>query len=230
MRAVWLGLILAVVVPPVRGQAGGAQGQVFQVDFSHPELSPSHWTMTLQLDGSGHFRSERGRVSAADSQQIDAPAVDRDIQVSAEYAAHVFHTAQRKKLSSSECESHMKVAFQGLKKLTLSGLDGEWVCTFNYSKDKEIEELGESLVAVAGAILEGAKLEMLLRHDRLALDSELEYLVEASKDGRVQQLGAIREILERLAEDPEVMERVRKRARFLLAKAGINDQGLGTGE
>ena len=230
MRAVWLVLLLAVIAPPVRGQTGGAQGQVFQVDFSHPELSPSHWTMTLQPDGSGHFRSERRSASTADSQRIDAPAIDRDIQVSAEYAAHVFQTAQRKKLSSSECESHMKVAFQGMKTLKLSGPDGEWLCTFNYSKDKEIEDLGESLVAVAGTILEGAKLETQLRHDWLALDSEMEYLMEAAKDGRVQQLCAIREILERLAQDPGVMERVRKRARILLEKAGINERGLGTGE
>ena len=73
-------------------------------------------------------------------------------------------------------------------------------------------------MAVATAILEGARLEVLLQHDRLGLDRETEYLVEAAGDGRVQQIGTIRGILERLAEDPEVMERVRKRARVLLAQ------------
>jgi hypothetical protein len=47
----------------------------------------------------------------------------------------------------------------------------------------------------------------------------LDYLVEASGDGRVQQIGTIRGILERLAGDTEVMERVRKRARMLLIQA-----------
>jgi hypothetical protein len=73
-------------------------------------------------------------------------------------------------------------------------------------------------VGVAGTILEGARLEMLLVHDRLGLDREMEYLLEASQDGRIQQVCAIRDILERLAEDEGVMERVRKRARMLLAK------------
>ncbi len=91
-------------------------------------------------------------------------------------------------------------------------------CAFNYAKDKEIQWLGESLVAVAGGIVEGARLETLLQHDRLGLDKETEYVVEAAGDGRMQQLGTIREILERLADDPEVMDRVRKRARTLLAK------------
>jgi hypothetical protein len=35
----------------------------------------------------------------------------------------------------------------------------------------------------------------------------------------VQQISSIRDILERLAEDQGVMERVRKRARDMLAKA-----------
>jgi hypothetical protein len=72
---------------------------------------------------------------------------------------------------------------------------------------------------VATTILEGARLEMLLQHDRLGLDSEMEYMTEALADRRVQQICAIRGILERLAEDQDVMERVRKRARLLLANA-----------
>jgi hypothetical protein len=46
----------------------------------------------------------------------------------------------------------------------------------------------------------------------------MDFLVEATGDGRVQQICTIRTILERLAGDPEVMERVRKRARVLLAR------------
>jgi hypothetical protein len=139
--------------------------------------------------------------------------------VSASFAERVFQTARNQKWFSEECESHMKVAFQGWKKLSYSGPGGQGSCEFNYSREKEIQELGDSLVAVAATILEGAKLETLLLHDRLGLDKEMEYLIDASGDGRVQQIGAIRGILERLAEDPGVMERVRKRATALLRKA-----------
>jgi hypothetical protein len=117
-----------------------------------------------------------------------------------------------------ECESHLKVAFQGRKKLSYAGPEGQGACTFNYSKDKGIQALGDSLVAVSSTILEGARLELLLQHDRLGLDKEMEYLTEAQGDGRVQQICTIRAILERLAEDPAVMERVRKRARSMLER------------
>jgi hypothetical protein len=39
---------------------------------------------------------------------------------------------------------------------------------------------------------------------------------EASEDGRLQQMGAIEPILTKLAEDEDVMERVRRDARQLL--------------
>jgi len=194
-------------------------GPTLQVDFSNPGLTPAHWVLTLAPDGSGHFHSERGDAPVDPGQGFEPPNVDRDIKVSAGFASHVFETVHLHRNLSSDCESHMKVAFQGWKKLTYSGPDGSGSCTFNYAKDKQIQELGESLVAVAGTIVEGARLETLRQHDPLGLDQEMGYLVEASADGRVQQLVAIQGILERLADDDAVMERVRKRARVLLARA-----------
>jgi len=214
-RPGWIGAALLALALPALGNAG----TMVELDFSNPGLAPAHWVLTLSPDGSGHFRSERGNAPADPSQGFEAANVDRDIKVSAQYAGHVFEVIHLHSNLRSECESHMKVAFQGWKKLTYSGPDGAGSCTFNYSKDKQIQLLGESLVAVAGAIVEGARLEILLQHDRLGLDKEMEYLMEAAGDGRVQQICAIRGILQRLADDPEVMERVRKRARQLMARA-----------
>jgi hypothetical protein len=215
MRTAVLVLAAAALALPLRSETG----PVLQVEFSNPGLSPSHWILTIHPDGNGHFRSERGNAPAEDPQGIEAPNVDRDIQLSAGFAERVFQTVRNRIWFNVDCESHLKVAFQGWKKLSYSGPEGQGVCTFNYSKNKEIQALGDSLVSVAGTILTGARLEMLLQHDPLGLDSETEYLVEAVRDGRAQQICAIRGILERLAEDQGVMERVRKRARVLLADA-----------
>jgi hypothetical protein len=214
MRAALFTLAALAAALPALGDAG----PVLVADYSNPGLAPAHWVLTIRPDGSGHFRSERGDAPMDASQGFQAANVDRNIQVSAEFAGHVFDTVRQHKNLNIDCDSHMKVAFQGWKKLTYNGPDGTGSCTFNYSKDKEIESLGESLVAVAGTIEEGARLEVLLQHDRLGLDKEMDYLMEAAGDGRVQQVCTIRDILERLAGDPEVMDRVRKRARVLLAR------------
>ena len=213
-----LGLAIALLTVAGHGQAPPAADPTFQLDFSNPGLSPSQWTLTLRPDGTGHFRSQAGRPPDDARQEIEPPPVDRDIQVSAAYAGRVFAAAERHRWFNEPCESHLKVAFQGWKTLTYTGAHGQGSCTFNYSKDKEIQELGDSLEAVAETVLEGARLEMLLQHDRLGLDAETEFLVGAVGDGRAQQICVIRDTLERLAQDDAVLERVRKRVRMLLVQ------------
>lgn len=192
-----------------------AASPVIQADFSDPQLVPSQWTLILHPDGSGHFRSSSGAKPGA--KEIEVPSIDRDITVSKDFAAHAFQTAKARKWFGVQCESHLKVAFQGWKTLSYSGPAGHGSCTFNYSRDKEIQSLGESVEAVAQTIMEGERLEILLQHDRLGLDQEMEFLTEEFQDGRAQEVCAIRDILERLAGDDQVLERVRKRAQYLLA-------------
>jgi len=205
MKAALLALALVLAALPACSQPGAAADPVLQVDFNNPSLTPSHWTLTVHPDGSGHFRSERGSAPVVTPQSLDAPNVDREIHLNAEFAQRLFQTAHQHNWAGAECESRAKVAFEGWKKISYSGPEGHGLCEFNY-------------VSVAATILEGARLEMLLLHDRLGLDAELRYLTEAAKDGRVQQICAIRGILQRLAEDDSVMERVRRHARALLAK------------
>ena len=215
-----IALLMIFAALPALAFTDDDRGPVFEVDYSNPGLSPSHWVLTLYPDGSGHFHSERGDVpgTTEEEQSLNAPDVNRDIKVSADFAGRVFEEVRQHRLFASGCEGHLKVAFQGWKKFTYRGPDGQGSCTFNYSKDKDIQDLGERLVAVAGTIVEGARLEWQLRYDRLGLDHEMEFVLEAAGDGRLQQFVAIRGILERLAGDDGVMERVRKRARILLTK------------
>lgn len=204
--------------PGVSGVSPAAT-PVVSVDFSNPSLSPSHWTLILHPDGSGHFHSEMGSVAADSSGEMQVPNVNRDIQLSPRFAETVFETAQHHSWFNEKCESHLKVAFQGIKMLSYSGPEGNGSCAFNFSRDKEIQGLGDSFVAVAETILEGVRLEMLLQHDPLGLAKEIKSLSEAAQDGRAQQICVIRGILERLAQDDNVLEMVRKRARTLLARA-----------
>jgi hypothetical protein len=216
MKARWA-LAATALALSAAGHTAWCADPVIVVEFSDPQLNPTHWTLTIHPNGSGHFTSQMGKLPA-DTKEMEAPSVNRDVQLSPDFAGHVFAEAQRNKWFNEECESHLKVAFQGWKTLTYHGPNGSGSCTFNYSRDKDIEALGDSMEAVAETILEGARLEMLLEHDRLGLDKEMEFLVDAAGSGRAQQICAIHGILARLAQDDEVLERVRKRARMLLAQ------------
>ncbi|MGC1462867.1 MAG: hypothetical protein WA802_11745 [Terracidiphilus sp.] len=216
MRGTLLVLLGAIFISGVQGQEGSASSGVVETDFTNPQASPSHWTLTLHKDGSGYFHSDGRKRPATESVELDVANVDRDVQVSADFADRVFRTAREHRWFNEECESHLKIAFQGWKKLSYSGPEGHGSCTFNYSKDTELQALGDQLLGVAETLLEGARLQALLQHDPLGLDKETEYVLEGSKDGRLQQVGTIKQILERLEDDPKVLDRVRKRARILL--------------
>jgi hypothetical protein len=194
-------------------------GPVIVVQYSDPALSPSHWELSLHPDGSGHFRSQMGPAAPGSAGEMQIPDVDRDIHLSPSFAQSVFQVAQHQHFFNEDCESHMKVAFQGNKTFSYSGPSGTGSCTFNYSRNKDMRSLSDSFLAVSQTILEGVRLEMLLQHDPLGLDKEIDALTTAAQNGQAQQIIAIRGILERLAQDDRVMEVVRKRARLLLARA-----------
>lgn len=210
-------VVLAALLTAAAICALAQPNAVFEIDYSDANLIPAKWSLTLHPDGSGHFRSQRG--NAAPTGEIEAPDINRDVQVSPQFAEHVFQVAVHKQLFHDGCESHMHVAFQGMKKLIYKGPAGEGSCEFNYSKDADIDGLASSLMSVANTLIEGARLQTLLLHDRLGLDKETEALMESANDGRAQQIGSIRDILERLADDPAVLNRVKRRARLLLQKA-----------
>ena len=208
MRALFLALILAAFTLTARAEAD----TVLRVDFSNPGLTPSQWTLEFHPDGTGHFRSQRGSAPKDDPRLMEVANIDRDVQVSPKFAERAFQVAQHKKFFQvADCESHLKVAFQGTKKLTYSGPQGRGVVRVQlFARRRDPGISGDSLVAVATTIIEGARLEKLLQHDPLGLDKEIQNVQEAAGDGRAQQICSIRDILERLSEDPAVLERVRK--------------------
>lgn len=216
MKPLWLMLLALLITLPAQAE----QDRVVQIDFSNPALFPAQWTLTLHPDGSGHFHAEGGTRPTGFPDTMFPGKVDRDVRLSSEFTSRIFQTVHEDKILRNKCESHLKVAFQGLKKIHYSGPDAEGGCEFNYSTNKQIQDLGDSLVAVGQTLIEGARLELLYQHDPLGLDKAIQFVVEASGDGRMQQICAIRNILERLEDDPRVLDRVRKQARLLLARSG----------
>jgi len=215
-----LSVAAMLVVASQSAFSQSSQSGRFTVEFTNDRIAPSHWVLTLNRDGSGHFHADPPKSTTPQKPTIEVNGEDRDIQLSKEFTAQIFTEAQQHKWFNQKCESGAKVAFQGWKKLSYSGPEGQGSCQFNYSQDKQIQALGESLIGVAETLREGARLELLLQHDRLGLDQEMQYIYDSAKDGRLKEICAIKGILQRLADDDELLERVRKRAKTLLAQSG----------
>jgi hypothetical protein len=72
---------------------------------------------------------------------------------------------------------------------------------------------------MAATMEEGSKLKRQYEHGRLSLDSELEFLDQMVHEGRAIELENIAPILQTIAGDDAVLQRVQRRAKALLATA-----------
>ena len=189
------------------------------LEFTNENLQPSHWVLTIHSDGSGQYDSFPSEAVGTESNRVREVAVHRPLHLSQRFVERVFATARQRRLFNFQCESRLKVAFQGEKRLSYSGPDGSGSCEYNYSKDSQIQALGESLIAVESTIEFGERLEVLEQHDRLGMDREMSALYEGSQNGSALEVGVIQETLERIVSDEQVLERVRRKARLLLVEA-----------
>jgi hypothetical protein len=197
-------------------QPGGAQ---ISFSYENPKLQPAKYTIVLQENGSGHYLSETG-AAVLDHTQLPVRGQDRPIQISAETRDLIFAAARHSKYFSIPCDSGAEhIAFQGKKTLEYSGSDGRGSCTYNWSKDKQIQILTDKFQAIASTLEEGAKLEVEYDHSRLTLDGELELLAGLVHDGRALELNNIAPILKKIADDDAILKRAQRQARDLLAIA-----------
>jgi len=214
-----------------------------------PEQPVPFYRIVVHADGTGSFTTERTAapaegvaaaaggavipqaapatdgVETAQAEAVAAPIVTAGahgrsaIHVSEKTTARLFATAGVLR-SGKECQSgNRHLAQTGKKVLTLTDGAGEKTCSFNYSDDKRIEDAVTAFGAIATTLEERPTLEHLRRFDRLGLDAELGSFLESARSGRAIELANIAPLLEQLATDDALMDRVRSRAATLLTMA-----------
>lgn len=190
--------------------------------YENPKLQPPKYSLTVNEDGSGHFRSEAGGPPG-DNENMPAEPQDRPIHISKALRQSMFATARKNKLFAISCDDGGKnIAFQGNKTLAYEGPEGQGSCMYNWSKNAQINKLTDQFESVATTLEEGSRLERQYEHGRLSLDTEMEALEQMVHEGRAIEVENIAPILEKLASDEAILQRVQRRARALL-QAAPND-------
>ncbi len=196
--------------------AADAPAAQVRFTYQNPQLQPAKYSLTVNQDGSGSYHSEIGDAPQ-DKEEAPTRPQDRAIHISKVTRDKIFAVARQNKYFAIACDGGGKhVAFQGTKTLEFKGREGQGSCTYDWSKNKSVEELTNIFEGISLTLEEGAKLQMEYEHSRLSLDPELELLDQLARQGRALEFGNIASILRTIANDQAVLKRVQRRAQDLL--------------
>lgn len=109
------------------------------------------------------------------------------------------------------------VASTGKKILTYSDPDRHFQTSYDYSENKDIQEISSLFEGISATIEHGRKLQFLHRYDRLGLEDELKGM--ENEGHNLAELQIIAPTLESIVNDYAILNIARQRAKRLLAKS-----------
>lgn len=189
--------------------------------FDRKGVAVGHYRLVVHENGTGLYEGNEIPSATAYGRAADSTALPfkHVITISQATSGKIFSTAEKLNRFETQCASKLKnIADTGTKTLTYEGRDGTGSCTYNYSENKDVQGLTEIFQGIAETLDTGRKLDQLHRFDRLGLDSAMKFLTDEVSSGRALEIGTITKSLQSIAQDTDVMARVRNRATALLAQ------------
>ena len=187
---------------------------VFRFDWNQgqPWLN---YVFTVKEDGATHFT---GVGNPSDNGDNDI--FQQDFVMSAANVEKLWQWAKATGYFEGQFESKVKnVAKTGTKTLEFHGSGIDNSTAYNFSPNPNIEQLTHLFQAMALTIDYGRKLAYQYRFDKLGMDKRLQELTDLRATGMVDELQIIQPILQKIADDDNVMHVARLEAKQLLKAA-----------
>lgn len=184
--------------------------------------TPQSFTITVDSTGKANYVSRNPTRLEEGTQQPEEPyAVDftmsdagRDRLFQAAKALHYFQ-------GDFDFKQH-RVADTGRKTLSYSDALRHFQTVYNWSDNKDLEQITQLFQGISNTFEHGRKLQFLRRFDKLGLDQELRAMENDQQRQYLAELQVIAPVLKNIVNDPGVMNMARQRAQGLLARAGVS--------
>lgn len=189
----------------------------FSCDF--PGSDPSHYGFSVSADGRTSYISD-GKLNK-DSNPDEEP-FRTDLTLSQPTVSHIFDLAKQAKYFEGNIDSKRKnVASTGAKTLFYKDAKKGRMANYDYSTLPAVQELTALFQNLSATLEFGRRLDYDERYQKLALDEELKHMENVAKMGGLAEVSMVAPVLQKIADDPAVINEVRARAQRLL-------QGVGT--
>jgi len=206
-----IALVSVAALCSARSQAGTAT-VTFSLDF--PNSDPEHYTISVASDGHAHYECT-ARISEA-SEDRDNYATDFTLKDSTR--SRIFQLASEAHYFTRKVDSgNHKLAFTGSKKLVYADGARNNSADYNYSMVPAVQQLTRLFQGMAATLEFGRHLVYMHRYQKLALDDEMKQMEDEARAGELEEVQAVKPILQQIYDDPSVMHIVRARALRIIA-------------
>jgi hypothetical protein len=186
----------------------------FSFEQRWPAANPKWFEFVIQPDGSATYRSLPREQPASDDP--DPAPFEFSFTLTPQSREFIFSVAPALPRYQGTLDK-AKVAFTGTKTLRYQDAAGiSSVLSFNYSSSPELFKLTELMQEISQSIELSQSLRFQLRFDKLALDSSLRQMEELASMQGLPEPQILQPVLQRIANDPTVMNIARQRARHIL--------------
>jgi len=187
----------------------------FTCDF--PGSEPDHYVISVAQDGAATYDSNSKLSSESDAED----SFHSDFTVSQATRTRVFDLAKRSHYFEGEIDTkNKKLASTGTKVLTYKDAQKSTRATYNYSPVPSVQELTTFFQSLSTTLEFGHRIGYDLRYQKLALGDELKKMEEMSQSGGLEEISAVAPVLQKIVDDPGVINVVRGRAQRLLQAGG----------
>ena len=182
------------------------------------------YSIAVDDTGSTHFEG-----TGNPSESGDGDNVSQDFTMTDANRQKIFELAKKLDYFQGNFEAKQKnIAKTGVKTLGYHGQAAgggpavDRSSTYNYSTNSDVQELTRLFQAIATTVDYGRKLAFKYRFDKLGIDAQLKTLQDMQASHYVEELQAIEPILQKIADDPNMMHINRATCKQLLKSMGAS--------
>ncbi len=208
-----LGLLLSGLITLWAASCWAADPATVSFSLDFPNSVPDHYTISISSDGQAHY-SCTAKVS---DQSDDRDNYASDFTVSDATRARIFQLVSQAHYFSGKIDSgNRKLAFTGKKTLVYTDGQRNNSAEYVYSPVPAVEQLTTVFQNMAATLEFGRHIVFEHRYQKLALDDELKRMEDEARSGSLVELQAVKPILQKVYDDPSVMNVARSRAQRIM--------------
>ena len=185
-------------------------------DLFWEAATPQSYTITVESSGKASYVS---RNPTRQEEGSSDPDYTMEFTISPATRDRIFLLAKAVDYFHGNFDYKHKVANTGRKTLMYTDPTRHFQTTYNYSENKDIEQITRIFQGISNTIEHGRRLQFKRRFDKLGLEKELKGMEEIAGEGYLAEVQIIAPILQNIVNDSSVLHIARQRAQRLLSSA-----------